>query len=38
MNPVCDWVVPEKIHSPPKGGNFCHPEGEKKMFLIIVNV
>jgi hypothetical protein len=32
------WVVPEKIHTPPPRGNFCRPEGEKKLFLIIVNV
>ena len=22
------WVVPEKIHTPPHGGNFCCPKGE----------
>jgi hypothetical protein len=31
------WVVPEKIHTPPTG-NFSRPEGETKLFLIIVNV
>ena len=39
MGLITNWVIPEKIHTPPRrkflpsGG-----EGEKKLFLIIVNV
>jgi hypothetical protein len=32
------WVVPEKIHTPPTEEISAVRRGEKKLFLIIVNV